>query len=640
MDTKKEVISVLKGALKELGFSGVEPKLEHPALRQAQGKLDHGDYSSNVAMAIFQKVPRVARVSRVPQEWKTPLELAEAIAQILNSKFKIQSIERIEIAPPGFINFWLSKEAFGKELEQALKEGERYGRRPGRASDPGGPLARRTSSPEGRSNLGVGRKVIVEFAHPNTHKLFHIGHLRNITLGESISRLSESQQIKVIRANYQGDIGLHIAKALWGIKQLGFKRLESLDEKIKFLAKAYVSGNEGYEGNPSASSGLGGGAKKEIEEINKRLYEGDTELMKLWKETRKWSLEYFDRIYKRVDTRFDRLYFESEAAEPGQKLVLDNLGGVFKKDQGAVIFPGEDYELHTRVFINSRGLPTYEAKDIGLAEFQLKEFSPDKIVHVVGPEQKGYFEVVFKAIEMVFPELKEKEYHLMYGWVRLKEGKMSSRKGDVVEGEWLLDETKKRLLAKYEMPEDVAEKVAVGAVKYSMLRLHPLSEIAFDIDESIRLDGDSGPYLQYTHARCRSVLQKVTRNSLTRDSLNLKQVTMLRDNELQPEELAILRHFYKFPEIVQEAAEKFSPNLLCNFLFELAQRYNAFYNKHRILDRIVKGKKQKAKRNGKNEPFTYHFSPITSFRLALTQVTGNILKTGLELLGIEAPERM
>lgn len=615
MDCKEKIFSALKSALKELGFSGVEPRLEHPV------DENHGDYASNVAMEAFSK----AKSERQKAKWKNPLELAGVIAQILNSKFKIQSVERIEVAPPGFINFWLSKEAFGKELEQALKDGECYG--------------------GGDSKLG--KKVIVEFAHPNTHKLFHIGHSRNIALGESISRLSESQQTKVTRANYQGDIGLHIAKALWGIKKLGFKRPKTLDEKVRFLARAYVKGNGGYEGDE--------GDRKEIEEVNKKLYEGDEELIKLWKETREWSLEYFDRIYKRVDTHFDRLYFESEAAEPGRKLVLDNLSKIFKKDQRAIIFPGEDYGLHNRVFINSRGLPTYEAKDLGLAQLQLEEFSPEKIIHVVGPEQKGYFEVVFKAIEMVFPELLGKEHHLMYGWVRLKEGKMSSRRGEVVEGEWLLDEAKRRLQAKYEMPEDVAEKVAVGAVKYSMLRLHPASEIAFDIDESIRLDGDSGPYLQYTHARCRSVLQKVTRNSLTRDSLEKEQVTTLRVNELQPEELALLRHFYKFPEIVQEAAEKFSPNLLCNFLFELAQRYNTFYNKHRILESGISNLESGEKTKILNSPpapklrWAGKFPAcagasagrqIQSFRLALTAVTGNILKTGLNLLGIDAPEKM
>lgn len=593
MECRQKITDALKKIVNELTGEDLSLILEHPT------ESLHGDYSTNIAMIIAKK------------QGKSPLGLAEEMAKKMREmRVMGGEIEKIEAAPPGFINFWLSKEVFGRELGQALKEGERHGRRP-----------RRTSGPEGRSDLNSGKKILVEFAHPNTHKLFHIGHLRNITLGESVSRLMEFVGFDAVRANYQGDIGLHIAKALWGIRRLGFKRSESLDEKIKFLAKAYVLGNEGYEG--------GEGKKREIEEINKKLYEGDKELVELWKETRKWSLDYFDRIYKRVGTKFDRLYFESDVAEPGRELVRKNISKVFKKDQGAVIFPGEKYGLHNRVFINSLGLPTYEAKDLGLAQLQLKEFSPDKIIHVVGPEQKGYFEVVFKAIEMVFPELSGVEHHLAYGWVRLKTGKMSSRKGDVIEGEWLLDETKKHLQEKYEMPEDVAEKVAVGAVKYSMLRLHPLSEIAFDIDESIRLDGDSGPYLQYTYARCQSVLQKAMTNGKWPMTNKENLAFGIGDLAFNPEELSLLRHFYKFPEVVQEAAEKFSPNLVCNFLFELAQRYNAFYNKHRILEQTTNNKQQR------------RVIPDTrAFRLALTEVTGNILKTGLGLLGIHAPEKM
>ncbi|MBI2007305.1 MAG: arginine--tRNA ligase [Candidatus Blackburnbacteria bacterium] len=538
MQVGLELQEAIEKALAGFGFPKTVVHLEHPV------DPSHGDYSTNIALVLAKK------------EKKNPQELAEEIVKGLGDMKKLrETVEKVEIAAPGFINFWLSREAFGKELEQALKDGERYG---------GG-------------SFGTGRKILVEFAHPNTHKLFHIGHLRNITLGESVSRLLEFVDFDVVRANYQGDIGLHIAKAMVGIQKLMRDKNLSLnaitkwssEDKIHFLGEGYVAGNLLYESDEM---------KKEVDEMNTLLYTGlssfrpeeQEKIQNLYKETRKWSLEYFDKIYKRVGTKFDRLYFESEVAEPGRKLVLDNLGEVFRKDQGAVIFPGEDYSLHNRVFINSLGLPTYEAKDIGLAGLQLEEFSPDQLIHVVGPEQKGYFEVVFKAIELVFPKLAGREYHLLYGWVRLKTGKMSSRKGEVVEGEWLLDETKKRLKEKYEMPEDIAEKVAVGAVKYSMLRLHPASEIAFDIDESIRLDGDSGP----------GRLPTTAKSNLT-TAVDSKQWTV---GNLEPEELAILRHFYKFPEVVRESAEKFSPNILCNFLFELAQKYNAFYNKHRILD--------------------------------------------------------
>ncbi|MBI4033010.1 MAG: arginine--tRNA ligase, partial [Candidatus Blackburnbacteria bacterium] len=492
---------------------GVEVKIEHP------GDPANGDFSTNIAMRMEGN----------------PLENAK---KLLSGWKKPEYIEKVEVVKPGFINFWLSEATLSKELELALKEGERY--------------------PSASLRTSGKRHILIEFAHPNTHKLFHIGHLRNITLGESLACLLESQGDKITRANYQGDVGLHIAKALWGIRKLKAQsaKVKTLDEKIEFLAKAYVAGNKAYEV---------GGAKAEMGEINRKLYAGDEELTRLWKETREWSLEYFDRIYKRVGTKFDRLYFESEVAEPGKKIVLENVGKVFKKDDGAIIFEGERYGLHNRVFINSVGLPTYEAKDVGLAELQLKEFNPDKIVHVVGPEQKGYFEVLFKALEELDPTFSGKEYHLVYGWVRLKTGKMSSRTGEIVEGETIIDEAKRKLKKQYEMIDEIAEEVAVGAVKYSMLRLSPQSEIVFDIDESIRLDGDSGPYLQYTFARTQSVLKKsVGQVSDVSSRVGSKPVNRQTENrnpmpdKLNTEEEDILRTFYKFPEIVQEAAENYA----------------------------------------------------------------------------------
>src|SRR3989338_242801 len=248
----------------------------------------------------------------------------------------------------------------------------------------------------------------------------------------------------VVRANYQGDIGLHIAKCLWGIKKLGLKTIPSLDKKIKFLGKAYTTGSKAYE--------EGENAKNEIIEINKKLYEKEPKTTKLWEETRKWSLDYFDKIYKRVYTKFDRLYFESEVAEPGIKISKDALKrGFLKRSEGAVIFDGEPYGLDKRVFINNLGFPTYEAKELGLAQLEFSEFGNiNKAIHVVGPEQSSFFKVTFKVEELLNQrKFKDKQVHLAYGWVRLKEGKMSSRLGNVVEGEFLLDELKKSILEKY-----------------------------------------------------------------------------------------------------------------------------------------------------------------------------------------------
>ncbi|MBI5465371.1 arginine--tRNA ligase, partial [Candidatus Gottesmanbacteria bacterium] len=371
MMIKNQIITDLKKALEKLGITGVEPVLEHP------GQMNHGDYSTNIALSF-------ARRCLTKLDFKSSLDLAK---KIVDAFPKTDYLEKIEVAPPGFINFWLKTDFLSRKLEEVLKEGDDYGK-----------AIRHTPY----------AKIMVEFAHPNTHKLFHIGHLRNISLGESIVRLLESQGTKVIRANYQGDVGLHIAKAIYGILQkkrhsgkvASDDRIQNRfwtsqnddnsDEKIAFLGKCYAEGNRAYESDPNA--------KEEIEKINTKIYEKDAEVYSLWETTRQWSLEYFERIYKRVYSHFDRYYFEGEVAEPGKKLVLENLKRslqVFEKSEGAIIFPGKKYGLHNRVFINQVGLPTYEAKDMALAKLQFSEFKPDLIIHVVGPEQKGYFEVLF-----------------------------------------------------------------------------------------------------------------------------------------------------------------------------------------------------------------------------------------------------
>lgn len=459
----------------------------------------------------------------------------------------------------------------------------------------------------GKSDFLKGKKIMFEFAHPNTHKAFHIGHLRNITTGETLSRLCEFSGAKVIRANYQGDIGLHIAKAIYGIELDGFKDPEDIKKRAEYLGKVYAVGATKFEESDEA--------KERVAEINKRIYEkSDEKINELYKTTRQWSLDYFDSIYERVYTKFDRLYFESETAESGKKIALDALKkGILKESDGAIIFEGSKYGLHDRVFISGKGVPTYEAKDLGLAVRQFGEYDPEKIIHIVGPEQSEYFKVIFKALEFIQPETIDREVHVPYGWVKLKEGKMSSRTGNVVLGESILDQAKETILSSYKVDEETAEKIAIGAVKYSFLKSGLDQEIAFDLKESISLDGNSGPYLQYTVARCNSVMQKApTLKGVTLKGLTLSEV-----------ELSVLRKLAQFQEVIVTATKNYSPNVLCNYLYELAQKFNTFYNKYRII----------------SEELSDH-STIQPFRLALTAGVGQVLKNGLKLLGIKSPEKM
>jgi len=561
---KDEIIKNLAVALKKVGINDAKPTLDRPA------NANFGDYSTSIAL----KLTKVLK--------KSPMEIAK---QVVNHFPKTEYIKKIDILKPGFINFWISDKYLLKECTNFSQN--RYD----------------FSS----VNFGSNKKVIVEFAHPNTHKLFHIGHLRNISTGESLVRILETAGNKVIRANYQGDVGLHIAKCLFKIKDQAakIKDLKTIEEKINFIGKAYTEGSQAYETDERA--------KKEILEINKMLYEKDLKIIPLWKETRQWSLDYFDKVYERVDSHFDKLYFEGDLTKRATEIVDIALKKkILEKSQGAIVFNGKKYGLDTRVFINSQGFPTYEGKELALAE---KEFSDsgdvDKCIHVVTPEQSSFFKVTFKTEELIDErKYKNKQYHLIYEWVKLKTGKMASREGNIIEANWLIDQIKEKISAQFKCDEKTLEKIAVASVKYSFLKNSTSSVIAFDINESISLEGNSGPYILYTYVRCQSVMGKATSsNSMSQDF----------DLKFNPEESDLIRFIFQFPEIVQKAAKDFSPNYIANYLYDLSSKYNLFYQKNPILKADKKTQK---------------------LRLLLTQTTAQIIKKGLNLLGINTVEKM
>lgn len=617
----EEIRKAIDKTLKALKLPVVDFVVEHPA----DGR--HGDFSTNVAMQLFSQRP-ASSVKRLG--YKSPRELAEAIAEKLkvqSAKFKV--IEKVEVAGPGFINFWLSEQFLMQEIARALDLGDKYG----------------------KSTVRRSEKVMVEFTDPNPFKEFHVGHLYSNIVGESLARLIEVNGATVKRANYQGDVGLHVAKALYGIleklqvqspstsvgrpksevveKRLKEREKGSLDERVKFLGEAYALGAKAFEEDKKA--------QVEIEKLNQQIYEKDSTIMDLYRKGRQWSLDYFEKIYERLGTKFDFYYFEREAGEIGLAVVKKNLErGAFEKSQGAVVFPGEKYGLHTRVFINSQGLPTYEAKDLGLAETKYKDFAYDQSIIVTGNEVDEYFRVVLKALNLINPKLGKKALHISHGMVRLPHGKISSRTGEVVTGEWLLDEAKRRVLEiikkigslEKKPQEAVAEMVGVGAVKYALLKISIGRDLVFDFAESVSFEGNSGPYIQYTHARARSVLAKAKRPTFKGFSF--------KGGVLNAEEKAILRWLYRFPEVVVEAVKDYAPNKICEFLFELSQRYNAFYNKHPILhpERHLRGDVAPVAHLGGE------YEATRDLRLALTAATAQIIRNGLYLLGIQAPEQM
>lgn len=341
-------------------------------------------------------------------------------------------------------------------------------------------------------------------------------------------------------------------------------------------------------------------------------------------------MDYYDEFYTKFYAKFDRLFFESEVSRCGKKIVEENMDRVFVKDKdGSVVFPGEKYDLHTRVFVTSLGYPTYEGKEMCLGFKEYEAFPFNKIIHVVGSEQAGYFKVVFKALELLdIEKFKSTQYHLSMGMVNIVGMKISSRTGEILRVDDLVEKVRAKvneLIKEGKITsndkEKVAEQIAIGAIKYSVLKVGVGQNVEFDIEKSVSLDGNSGPYLQYTYTRTQSVLAKGK-------SQKVKVKSEIQNSKLEQEEMSLLRTIHRYPEVVGEAAKMLSPNILCSYLFDLAQKFNLFYQRHSILG-------GSEGREGKER-----LEDTRQFRLTLTEGVGIILKNGLNLLGIKAPERM
>ncbi|MDD5068644.1 MAG: arginine--tRNA ligase [Candidatus Pacebacteria bacterium] len=566
----KEKLEIsVKKALKTLSIEAESVSFEHPT------EISHGDYSTNIALALSKHSKENPRV------------LAEKIVGEINKKLP-KEIHKVEVAGAGFINFFLSKEFFVEQTAEILAEGQNFGR---------------------NSSLKK-EKVVIEYTNPNPFKQFHIGHLMNNAIGESLSRIVDASGAKLTRVNYQGDVGLHVAKALYGMMHSSrpLPKEESLEKQIAYLGESYVAGATAYEENEEA--------KKEIQEINKKVFEkSDKEINKLYEWGRKISLEDFERLYQKLGTKFEHYFFESEAGAIGKKIVLEYLEkGVFEKSDGAIIFPGEKHALHTRVFINSQGLPTYEAKELGVSQMKYDMYRYDLSLVVAGNEINDYFKVLTRVIAILYPELADKIKHIPNGMLRLASGKMSSRKGNVILGNDLISDVEKLVEEKMkdrELPagqkKEIVEKVAIGAIKYSILRQSPGKDIIFDLDKSLSFEGDSGPYLQYTAVRANSVLEKAK---------EMKIKSSAKDGE--GEVNLVEKMLYRFPEIVELSLKEYAPQYIATYLIELAGAFNSYYGNTKIINT----------------------DPGVSYRLSLTEAVKIVLANGLNLLGIQVPEKM
>lgn len=557
---KREIEQAIIEVCKELFDIDVQLELTRPDQR-------FGDYATNIALKLAKQLG------------KNPLEIAQAVAQKLNEHYL--NIQDVKVAAPGFLNITLTDEA----LTQLIDE------------KPSQSLA--------------GKVVVAEYSDPNPFKVLHAGHLYTTITGDAIAKLLENAGATVHRLNYGGDVGLHVGRAMWSILQyLGGEHPEKLESvelniRLEWLSSRYVEGNSAYEDNEQS--------KAEIIAVNKRVYElhshqdHDSPFAQIYWTCRQWSYDGFDRFYEQLQiSKFEKYVPESVVTPKGIEMVQRGLSeGVLETSDGAVVFKGEPHGLHTRVFLNSSGLPTYEAKDLGLAATKWEEYHFDLSFIITGNDIVEYMKVVLKTLEHFYPEGVEKTKHFTHGMIKLPGGvKMSSRKGNVLRGVDILEAARE---ANKTLTGQDNEQTVLAAVKYAFLKQRIGGDIVYDPLESVALEGNSGPYLQYAHARACSILGKAQ----TVDS-RLSTASGLEEGER-----SLVRKIGEYAEVVDKAVQDLLPSHITTYLYELAQIFNRFYEHNRVID-----------------------DPRQEIRLRLVKSYAETLKNGLALLNIPAPDKM
>jgi arginyl-tRNA synthetase len=458
-------------------------------------------------------------------------------------------------------------------------------------------------------------KTMIEYSQPNTHKEMHVGHMRNLCLGDSLIRLHRYAGFDIVASTFPGDVGTHVAKCLWFLK-FHYKGEIPATKKGAWLGTLYTAGHNKLEDERGSDKEATN--REQLTMILKQLEQKSGEFYDLWKQTREWSIELMNEVYAWANVKFDVWYWESEVDSESVKLAREwHKKGLFIEDQGAIGVNLEDYKLGFCMLLKSDGNGLYATKDIELARRKFQDYHIEKNIYVVDKRQEHHFKQVFKVLELMGFENAKKCFHLQYDFVELPDGAMSSRKGNIIPLQSLIENMvkmiKENYLARYanEWPAEEIEKtaqiVAKGAIKYGMTRIDPSKKIVFDMAEWLKLDGESGPYIQYAYARINSMLNKLGKP--TSDVINYET----------QQEKDLVAELMKFHHVVQQATEQYRPSVLTAYLYDLSRAYNSFYAEC---------------------PVGSAPEPVRSSRLKLSHATATILKQGLSLLGIEAPERM
>lgn len=583
----------------ELG-GGANVSFEHPA------DSKHGDWSTNIALTIFKQ----------QKNFSSPRALADSITKELRNALP-NFVSKVEVAGPGFINFYLSEHYLMSEMMVLLE-----------------------NSAQLKDQQNTGKKAIVEFSSPNIAKPFTIGHLRSSIIGWSLANLLEETGYEVFRDNHLGDWGTQFGKQIYALKHLGegsleknIEKLSKSDNPVKDLVALYVEFHKVAEEKPEMED--------EARAIFKKLEDGDEEMRQLWQKCIDWSFVEFNRIYDLLNISFTenngRGYGESYF-EDKMDVVVSELESKAKNTKGISYVTGdngaklvnfsEESKLPPLMILKSDGATLYATRDLATDKWRLSKYGSDiLIINEVGAEQSLYFQQIF-ALEKALGWVKDgQRVHVGHGMYRFKEGKMSTRKGNVIWLEDVLKEAKSKAASlasdKKVLSEEEIEKVAFGALKWSDLKRSARLDVAFDWDEIMTMQGNSGPYLQYTYVRCQSILNKAQNLDIAKYSdllINLKSYSQnTQRDDLTIAEIDLLRNLSNYFEVVEKSAREYAPHHLTTYLFGLAQTFNQFYGNTQVL-------------GGGEE--------VEKFRLALVATTSLVLKRGLHLLGIEVVEKM
>jgi len=546
-----------------------------------------------LAVPLFPVAAGEARAGKKVIVPKRAQELAEGIKDFLGDS--PGSFSRVD-AVNGYLNLYFSTSTYARRVvDTVLEQTTHYGRSPGR-----------------------NKRVMVEFSQPNTHKAFHVGHLRNVILGGSICRILEFAGYDVVRANYLGDIGLHVIKWMWNYMK-NHPGEEPGEDRTHWMTQIYAEADRLFQEPEN---------EVEVRKLYARWNQRDPEIVALWEKTRQWSLEGFDQIYDQLDESFDRIYFESEVEDSGTELVLKLIEQGLAQDErpdGPVFIDldavvGTEDEYRVLVVLRSDGSSLYATKDLPLAIQKFEEYDLDQSIYVIDVRQSLYLKQIFKTLEILGYEWANQLYHLPYELVNLPGNvTMSSREGTVVLFEDLVDEATHRALAVVneknpeltsDAKDEISRAVALGALKYTLLSRDNTKVVTFEWDRALDFNGQAAPYIQYAHVRAGSILRKA-------DQPLPPSVEF--PNALEKSELNLVELMTRLPGEVNRAAESFRPLIIANLSFELARAFNDFYNTCQVLNA---------------EP------DVRAYRLRLVAAAQQVIATSLNLLGIKAPSMM